>query len=208
MRGGLRSAVVVLAATAAGCGPARLPDPRAAARAYAEAARRADADAIYRMLSAPSRQARSLAEVRAVVSSERSELADQAEQISGADIRVQATARLRYADGEEATMDLYDGQYWVSAAGSLPGPGRTPEETLDSLRRALARRSYAGLLRVLSPATRAAIERDLRSLVVGLSDPGGLPLRITDDTAIVSVPGGHQVTLRREGGLWKVDDFD
>ncbi|MGA2447108.1 MAG: hypothetical protein ABTD50_00360 [Polyangiaceae bacterium] len=205
---GVRCAVVAWIATAAACAPARVPDPRATARAYADAARRADADALYAMLSTPSRQARSLGELRAVVALERTELAQQAQEISAADARVQASARFRYADGEEATVDLYDGQYWVSSAGSLPGPGRTPEETLDSLRRVLARRSYAGLLLILSPTTRTAIERDLRSLVGGLSDPGALPCRITDDTATVSVPGGHKVTLRREGGLWKVDDFD
>jgi hypothetical protein len=160
------------------------------------------------MLSLPSRQARSLAQVRDIVFSERRELAQQAEQISARDSRVQATARLKYADGEVATLDLYDGRYWVSTAGALPGAGRTPEETLDALRRVLARRSYAGLLRVLSPTTRAAIEHDLRALVDGLADPGALPLRTTEDTATVSVPGGHQVTLRREDGFWKVDDFD
>ncbi len=185
-----------------------LPDPRAAARAYAEAAEHADADAIYAMLSTSSRQARSLSEVRDIVSTERRELAQQAQQIATPASRVNATARFRYADGEVATVELYDGRYWVSAAGMVPGAGRTPEETLDTLRRVLARRSYAGLLRILSPATRAAIERDLRALVLGLSDPDALPLRMTDDRATVTVPGGHQVTLRREDGLWKIDDFD
>ena len=40
-------------------------------------------------------------------------------------------------------------------------------QALEQLRRVLARRSYAGLLRVLSRETRDAIERDLRGL--GLS---------------------------------------
>jgi hypothetical protein len=72
----------------------------------------------------------------------------------------------------------------------------------------LARRSYAGLMRVLSPATRAAVENDVRSFVDGLSDTGSLPVQVTGDAALVSVPGGHQVKLKREGGVWRVEDFD
>ena len=200
--------VATLLVSVLGCGPSLPPDPRVAVRAYADAARRGDADEIYRLLSASSRQARTLAQVREMVSAERPELAQQAEQLSARDTRLQATARLHYADGEAVTMDLDGGRYWVTSAGALPGAGRSPEETLDALRRVLARRNYAGLIRILSPTTRAAIEHDLRALVDGLSDPGALPLRMNDDAATVTVPGGHHVTLRREEGLWKVDDFD
>src|SRR6202000_3221951 len=107
--------------------------------------------------------------------------------------RVAATARLRYADGEEAALDLREGRYWVTAAGALPGGGRTPEEALEQLRRVLARRSYAGLMRVLSPATRTAVESDVRAFVEGLNEPGALPMQVNGDVAVVPVPGGHQV---------------
>src|SRR6185312_17201024 len=144
-----------------GCASSRVPDPQDAARAYGEAAARGDADALYGMMNAESRRARSLDEVRAVVAGERAELAEQGvalEHATEAGARVTATARLRYADGEEAALDLRQGRYGVTAAGALPGGGRTPEEALDQLRRVLARRSYAGLMRLLSPATRAAVE--------------------------------------------------
>jgi hypothetical protein len=63
-------------------------------------------------------------------------------------------------------------------------------------------------MRVMSPTTRASIEADLRALVDGLDKPGTLPVQVTGDTAVVHVPGGHQVKLRRESGVWRVDDFD
>ena len=72
----------------------------------------------------------------------------------------------------------------------------------------LARRSYAGLLRVLSPATRSVLENDLRGLVIGLRSPGALDLVITGDAASVQLHGGHQVKLRRNGGIGHVEDFD
>jgi hypothetical protein len=63
-------------------------------------------------------------------------------------------------------------------------------------------------MRVVSPATRAAIEADLRSLVTGLEKPETLPVQVLGDSAQVTVPGGHHVRLKREGGIWRVDDFD
>jgi hypothetical protein len=190
------------------CATSTVPDPHAAARAYADAATRGDGDALYALLSTASRQARTPAEVKQVVALEQQELAEQGKALSASDVRVEATARMRYADGEEAALELRDGQYWITAAGALPGGARTPEEALEQLRRVLARRSYAGLMRVLSPGTRAAIETDLRALVEGLDRPDTLPVQVTGENAVVSVPGGHQVKLKREGGVWRVEDFD
>lgn len=191
-----------------GCASTSVPDPHAAARAYAEAAERGDAEALYAMMSTPSRQARSKDDVKKMVAEEHDELAQQGKELARDDVRVEATARLRYADGEEAALELREGRYWVTAAGALPGGAKTPEEALEQLRRVLARRSYAGLMRVLSPTTRAAVENDLRALVDGLGEPGTLPVQANGDTAVVKVPGGHQVKLKREGGVWRVEDFD
>jgi len=203
---GTVSAAGVLALT--GCASSSVPDPRAAAAAYAQAAAKADGPAIYSMLSQSSRQAHSADDVVRMVGDERSELADQSRELTRSDVRATATARLRFADGEEAALELREGRYWITAAGALPGGARTPEEALDQLRRVLARRSYAGLMRVLSPGTRTSIENDLRGLVEGLDAPATLPVQVTGDSAVVNVPGGHLVKLRREGGVWRVDDFD
>jgi hypothetical protein len=160
------------------------------------------------MMTQASQKSRTTEEVRKTVADERTELAEQAKAITEKDTRVEATARLRYDDGEEAALELKNGRYWVTAAGALPGGARTPEEALDQLRRVLARRSFAGLLRVLSPTTRAAIEQDLRALVTGLDRPDTLPVQVTGDTAVVAIPGGHHVKMKREGGVWRVEDFD
>ncbi|MCK6588876.1 MAG: hypothetical protein L6Q76_14985, partial [Polyangiaceae bacterium] len=181
-----------------------------AIKAYAEAAQKGDADAIYDMLSEKSRRALSREEVRKLVADERKELAEQAKALSSPDVaaKVKTRARVRYPDGEDATLELEDQAFRISAADALPAGARTPEQALEQLRRVLARRSYAGLMRVLTPATRSAVESDLRSLVEGLEHPEGLEVQITGDTATVAIPGGHEVKLRREGGVWRVDDFD
>jgi hypothetical protein len=52
------------------------------------------------------------------------------------------------------------------------------------------------------------IEADLRALVTGLEKPDTLPVKVQGDTAVVTVPGGHLVRLKRDGGIWRVDYFD
>jgi hypothetical protein len=123
-------------------------------------------------------------------------------------VTVEARARVRFADGEAATLDVEDGAFRVEAAYALPAGARTPADALAELRRVLARRSYAGLVRVLTERARSALEADLRSLVEGLESPEGLQVDVTGDTATAEVPGGHEVKLKREGGVWRVEDFD
>jgi hypothetical protein len=191
-----------------GCTGHAVPDPRSAADDYAAAAARGDADAIYEMMTTSAQKSRSREDVKRLVKEQREELSEQAKLVTARDARVEATARLRYEDGEEAQLELRDGRFWITSSGALPGGSRTPEQALDQLRRVLARRSYAGLMRVLTPATRAAIEQDLRSLVSGLERPETLHVQVTGDAAVVTVPGGHTVKLKRDGGVWRVDDFD
>lgn len=202
----LRSSTFVLAL--AGCAGAPIADPTEAARRYADAAQRADADAIYAMMSEEARRAFSQAEVRTLVREQRAELSEQAKALRGPGVVVKAEASVRYADGEEVGLAVESDGYRISAVEALPSSARTPLQALSQLRRVLARRSYSGLIRVLSPTTRAAIEADLRSLVEGLEHPEGLELDIQGDMATVVVPGGHEVRLRREGGQWHVETFD
>lgn len=185
-----------------------MPDPKDALAAYAAAAARGDDEALYEMLSEQGKKRYTAAEVKAMVADEKAELAEQAKQIGSPGVRTKTEATVRYGDGEQAALTVEDGEYRLSAADALPAEARTPSQALDQLRRVLARRSYAGLIRVLSPRTRAALEEDLRSLVEGLEEPEGLDIEVTGDTAIVIVPGGHLVRLRREGGVWHVEDFD
>jgi hypothetical protein len=199
---------LVVGGALSACSGHTVPDPKSAADDYAAAARRGDADAIYAMMTTSAQKARSREDVRRLVKEQREELAEQATLVTSRDARVEATARLRYDDGEEAQLELRDGRFWITSAGALPGGSRTPEQALDQLRRVLARRSYAGLMRVLTASTRAAIEQDLRSLVSGLERPETLHVHVTGDGAAVSVPGGHTVKLKRDGGVWRVDDFD
>ena len=122
--------------------------------------------------------------------------------------RVEATARLRFADGEEAALELRDGRYWVTAAGRAAG--RRADARGGA--RAAAPRARAAQLRgpdARPLAGHARRHRERRAkLVDGLNEPATLPVQVNGDAAHGPVPGGHQVKLRREGGVWRVEDFD
>ena len=192
----------------AACGGTELRDPHVAARAFSQAAARGDEATVYRMLSPRAQHALSREDVHRLVVDESRELADQAKALAAPAARTTTLARLRFADGEQASLEWADGRFRVTAAGSVPGGAPTPEAALEELRRALARRSYPALLRLLSPATRSAVEQDLRTLVGGLEHPETLPIHTSGDNSSAAVPGGHHVSLKREAGVWRVEDFD
>lgn len=191
-----------------GCTRSRIADPHDAAVAFAAAVSSPSPDTVYDMLTPAAQASLSRADVRRLVETQKPELAASAAAVVADDARVHATARLRFDDGEEVALDLANGRFGITGGGTLPGGARTPEAALDELRRALARRSYTRLLRLLTPSTRGAIEQDLRTLVNGLERADTLPVRTSGDSASATTTGGHHVTLKREAGLWRVEDFD
>ena len=193
---------------AAGCAEPRVPDPQTAADRFAAAARRGDADTIYEMLSDDAKRTYGRAGTRRLVADSKQELQAMGKALQSDDRQIEASGFVRYADGEVTELEVEDGRFKLSSAATLPAGARTPEQALVELRQALARRSYAGLVRVLTEDTRSELENDLRSLVNGLEDAEALDVRVTGDTAVVNVPGGHQVKLKREAGVWRVEDFD
>jgi hypothetical protein len=192
----------------AGCSRASLPDPKAAASAYAKAAKEGDSAVLYAMLTRSSQRTYGPAGARALVSDTRRELLERARSLSDPAVRLVSRAQVRFADGELAELEVEEGRFRIASAGALPAGARTPVQALDELRQALARRSYPSLLRVLSRDKSTSLEEDVRSLVTGLEEPEALDIKVNGDSAEVSVPGGHVVKLKREAGVWRIEDFD
>lgn len=202
------SLVVPLLASLAGCATPRIPDPEDARRAYAKAATAGDADALYAMMTDESRRSLGVDGARRGAADAKAELAERGRALSADGVVSRQEARVRFGDGEVVVLSIEDGAPRLSHAHALPSRARTPTQALDQLRRVLARRSYAGLMRVLSKETRAAMERDLRAIVEGLERPDSLDVKTTGDKATVDLGGGHRVRLRREEGVWVVEDFE
>jgi hypothetical protein len=198
--------LLAVACATGACGGAELPDPAVAARAYAEAAARGDAEALHGMLTTEAKRSFGPEGTRKLVADARRELGEEGRALLRPGVRVDASATIPLRDGTTVELGLEASGFRVASADTLPSGARTPTEALEDLRKALARRSYPALLRVLSEKARTALERDMRSLESGLADPKTLDVKVTGDRAEVEIPGGHAVTLERDGGTWRVDD--
>jgi hypothetical protein len=191
----------------ASCARPRVADPMPAVHAYAAAAERGDADALYALLSKRSQRDLGRDGTRRLVRETKAELSRSAKALQGPSVELEAVAVVRYDDGENAVLELDDGVFKVGSADALPAAPRSPAEALGALRKALARRSYPALVRVLSQETQSALESDWDALVRGLEDPETLDVRVQGDRAEVELSGGHTVKLRRELGVWRIEDL-
>jgi len=198
--------MAVLAAQA--CTRSALPDPRAATAEYARAVARNDARAVYGMLTDEAKLAYGTRGTERLLADARQEILNQTSAVASERAKVRAVAEVPYVDGERAVLEVENGRYRISATAGLPFGARTPAAALSELRSALAERSYAALVRILSADTRGALEGDMRALVEGLERPDTLDVKVHGESAEVSVPGGHRVLLKREDGVWRVHDFD
>ena len=61
---------------------------------------------------------------------------------------------------------------------------------------------------MLSAETQSALESALSSIVRGLQDPETLNVEVQGDAADVELPGGHVIKLKRESGVWRVEDVE
>ena len=185
-----------------------MPDPNVVARRYAQAAREGDSAQIYALLSHGSQRDFGREGTQKLVTESKAELARQGNALLAPGVHIEALAEIRFEDGESALLELDDGVFRVSSLGTVPSRAQSPAQALGDFRRALARRSYSALVAVLSGDTRGALEGDLRSLVEGLENPDTLDVKISGDSAVVDVPGGHSIKLKREAGVWRIQDFD
>jgi hypothetical protein len=204
----LFATTLVLLLPGVGCASQRVPDPKVTARAYASAAQRGDADAIYALLTPEGQRSLGAAGTKQLVKESRSELGRTAQGLESEGARVEASAEARFSDGESATLVLEDGRFKVDAASLLPARPRTPSQALAGLRRALARRSYPALMALMTGDSQGALESDIGSLVTGLEHPETLDIQVNGDSAEVQLPTGHRIVLKREAGIWRVLDFD
>lgn len=199
---------MLLAFVCCACSGPQIPDPKLAARRWNDALQRGDADAAYALLSESARQAYGREGVKRVLARDREELLAVVAAATSQNAQLETLARVGYGDGHSASVVLEDGAFRVAAAAALPARATTPEAALLELREVLARRSFAGLLRVLTADAGSTLDSHLTSVVAALADPGAVEIEIDGRRATVRLRGGHTVKLEREDGAWRVRDFE
>jgi hypothetical protein len=132
----------------------------------------------------------------------RAELVAQAAQLKQG--RVLTHALVRIKNGERVGLVLEDGRWVIEGGVADAAAMRTPQDTIHALRRALARRSLAGLQRVLARQQRAEIEAEIQQFLEDTEDELDLDVEVRGDNAVVRTSGGRAVFMTREAGEWRV----
>ena len=193
----------------AACRPSGVPIPRDAGARLRQTRRSAVTHAVlFQMMTKASRQARSARGDEKLVDDERAELADQGRRsprVPG--VRVEPTARLRYADGEEAALDLRDGPLLGDRRRGPAGRRRTPEEALDSCAGCSRGAATPADARPLPGDARRDGERrpQLRRRADAARDASRRGDRGRGAGPGAGRPPGE---AERESGVWRVEDFD
>jgi hypothetical protein len=163
---------------------------------------------VYALLSSSAREALGRKGVEQVLARDRQELIAAASAATNANARATTSARVEYSEERIAAVVLEDGAFRVEAAAALPARAASPEDALRELREVLARRSFAGLLRVLTADAARSLDAQLASVVEALADPATVEIEVDGRRATARLPGGHTVKLEQEDGAWRIRDFD
>jgi hypothetical protein len=191
-----------------GCAPKALPDPRAAARRWAEAVQTKDEEAMYALLTDAARRAHGRDGVARLLATDRDELLGLARATTASSAVLETHADVSFGGDRTARVVLEEGQFRVAAAAALPAGAESPRDALRELRDVLAQRSFAGLLRVLTRESAQSLDGGLEHVVEALAEPAAVPIDVEGRRATARLPGGHTVTLEREDGIWRVKEFD
>jgi hypothetical protein len=190
------------------CAARPIPDPRAVAQRWAEAVRANDEEAVYALLTESAQRAQGRQGVKGALSEYHEEIAALAAETVSPTSRLTMAADVAYPGDRSARVVVEDGRYRIAAVSALPAAAGTPRDALRELREVLARRSFAGLLRVLTRDTGQSLETSIVDLVEALDEPSTLEIDLEGRRATAHLPGGHIVKLEREDGVWRVKDFD
>lgn len=177
-------------------------------RLWSEALERGDSNAVYALLNESSQQALGREGVAQLLTRDHEELSHVARAANADNSRLETVARVSFGDDRGALLVLEDGQFRVAATAALPARADSPEDALRELRDVLERRSFAGLLRVLTQDASQTLSGHLQGVVEALGDPGAVQIEVDGRRATARLPGGHTVTMEREDGAWRIRDFD
>jgi hypothetical protein len=191
-----------------GCAQQALPDPRVAARRWADALASGNEAAVYALLSDEGQRAHGREGVARLLAADRRELVALGRATTAPSAVLETRADVAFGADRRARVVLEDGRFRVAAAGALPAGAESPRDALRELRDVLVQRSFAGLLRVLTRESAQSLDGGLEDLVDALAEPSTLRVDVEGRRATAQLPGGHTVTLEREDGIWRVKDFD
>jgi hypothetical protein len=222
MRSALALAACVSALLAlAGCAAQPAADPQSALHAYADALEQGRADDAYRMLSDEARRGISLEAFRRMVKDDPEQVRDIGRALARPTAPAVVTATITSPSGQELHLVLEGGRWRVDAASIDLYAQDTPRHAIQGFVRALDRKRYDIVLRFVPDGHKEGLDAEklkaawegeekdeIEQVVAALKQ--ALPTGTIEETGDhASMPyGAGTISLVREHGLWKIEDFD
>jgi hypothetical protein len=191
----------------AGCTRAQGPAPATAVKAWL--ACRDDAHAAYSLLSRSVRSHITEQEFAARWRANDSERRAQAAALGPLPGRPPTEqARAAWLDGRAAEL-VHDPEGWrLSSPRVSPAGAGSPEEAVRQLTEALARHDLDSLLDLMSDPLRSLVERELADRLSRLKSSSQKEIQVDGERARLRLDERYYLELRREGGRWRIADFN
>jgi len=201
-------AAVTGAALITGCGGGQALGPaHDTARAYADAVRRGDADAVYALMDEETRASLTLEDLRVQMTDAAEELREQATAVEAAlgdPQLVETRASVPLRTGQQAVL-VIEGERWRLVGTLLDSVSlATPEDAVMAFRSALERRSLGSISRILARAPRSEIDAQIERFLLDTEDQPALDVEILGNEATVRTASGRVIRMVREAGEWHV----
>jgi hypothetical protein len=201
-----------------GCGlPTRISQQQFLTR-LAQSLDQGDPQNAYRLLDAPTRRTlpyQDFADLFLATQTERRERAQALRRQMKARSPGQALAVLSLGDGTRVEMQEERGGWHLTDLGAVTVRPQTPEEAIRLLLAAAEGRSYAAVMRLLSPSQRQAIEAELRERIDRLRAAlqRRQPLEVKGDRIRLQYDPRFFIELQRETSQagaagWRVIDLN
>jgi hypothetical protein len=207
----------------ASCGSFQHPgdDPQATLHAYARALDQGRADEAYGYLSDDARRGISLEAFRRTVKDDPEGVAEIGRSLERATAPAQVTATVTSASGQELHLVLEKGEWRVDASTIDLYAQDTPRHAIVGFVRAIERQRYDLVMRYVPDAHRAGLDAaklraawgdrdkdEIAQVVAALKH--ALPAATIEETGTRAAMqyGAGSIQLVREGGLWKIENFD
>jgi len=217
----LGAAVVLTAASSAGCLAASGRDPESTLHAYARALEDGRAADAYALLSDEARRGMSYEAFKKILDSSPEDAREIGRSLERPTTPAVITATVSAPSGETLELVWSDGKWKVEATAIDLYRDDTPRHTIEGYTRALERKRYDVILRYVPDAHREGL--DVAKLKAAWEGPDrdeieqvlanlkqALPaasVEETGDHAQMSY-GSGVMKLVREHGRWKIEDFD
>jgi hypothetical protein len=203
----MRATPIIAALLLSACGPKQAENPTNALRKYVAAIRANQPAAAYELLDQKTKKVLSKTEFVNRWKARKVELGRQAKDLEVAlEKPPLITAKLTSTSGEQTRLTFKKSRWWIETGLHLAA-NRTPKEAVESLLEAAQRRDYLAVKRLMTSRVARAFEQEIEKRIKKVKAAAKRGIKVRGNRAYLRTED-YRLELIREGGQWKIYDFD